>query len=131
MSQADDAVKQPGWRSRLAERQMLKGKWQPALVKRAGGPVTIAFGRTGVYPAGGWLLLLPVWLFIRLRWQIGDQTWTVRACTAGRFRSVMTRTLDERRFNSKEEARAGAQAMLRHARSGFYDEQLGGAQRPA
>ena len=104
---------------------MLKGRsGMGVVVQRPGGPVSVTFGRTGVTPTGGCAVLFPVWLFRRIQWQLGDQTWTLTVSTSGKYKNLLTRKLDESTFTTKADGQAAAEKVLEYVREGGFDEQL-------
>ena len=103
---------------------MLAGRGQFLAVDRPNGRVGVGFGRTGVSAAGSSLVGFPFWLATRLRWELGPRTWTVKIVTSGRFKALLSRTLEELHFADSEEGRLGALRAIHHVEEGRYDDLL-------
>lgn len=82
------------------------------------------YRRTGVEPAAGLLLALPIWFWTRLRWQLGgNKSWDVEVSTASR--SGIGRLVDSRSYVDRSKAEDALEQVRRDVDDRAFDRFLG------
>jgi hypothetical protein len=95
-------------------------------IKRPNGAFVVRRRRAGVEPGGGCLLLAPIWLVTRLRWQFGTQRqWAVELGVVPPSRlGGLIKPVERTVWDSRSEADEAMRDLITRLDRGDLDDRL-------